>query len=249
MDTLREAFEERLQEIEAYLDLLEALERQVRDGRPPQIGGAAITAQQQRILYSSVYLQLYNLIEATVTWCVEAVTMAATGDGTRLPGHLAAPIRREWVRVTAKTHAALNPKHRLDTAVHMCDQLVKALPVLAWAIEKGNAGNWDDTAIEAITKRLGCALNISTPVYSNVKRKIRDDKGPLALVRDFRNRLAHGSLSFTECGDGITVVELREIKDKTALYLREVVASFRTYIDAHEYLTPDQRPAVGDVRA
>ena len=247
MDTLTETFEERLQEIEAYLSLLEALERQVGEGRPPEIGGAPITTQQQRILYSSVYLQLYNLIEATVTWCVDAVTTAAIGDGTRLPGHLAIPLRREWVRVTAKTHTELNPSHRLDTAVRLCDQLVQALPVRALAIEKGHAGNWDDTAIEDITKRLGCTLNISQPVYSNVKRKIRDDKGPLALVRDLRNRLAHGSLSFTECGEGITIFDLREIKEKTALYLREVVAAFRRYIDGHEYLAPDQRSEVGGV--
>jgi len=38
VDTLTETFEERLQEIDAYLDLLDALERQVHDG-PPRIGG------------------------------------------------------------------------------------------------------------------------------------------------------------------------------------------------------------------
>lgn len=248
MDTLAETFEERLQEIEAYLDLLSALERQVGSGKTPLIGGAAISAQQQRILYSSVYLQLYNLIEATVTWCIDAVTEAAIGDGTRLPGHLSAPILREWVRVTAQTHAELNRAHRLDKTVQLCEQLVQAFPLISWGIEKGHAGNWDDNAIEVITRRLGCQLAISKPVYSDIKRKIRDDKGPLALVRDLRNRLAHGSLSFTECGDGVTVVELREIKDKTVLYLREVVASFKKYIDCHEYLAPDKRPSTSGVQ-
>ena len=56
------SFEERLIEIESYLELLEALENQVRRGLP-QFGedGSTITVQQQKILYSSVYLQLYNL--------------------------------------------------------------------------------------------------------------------------------------------------------------------------------------------
>ena len=64
MDPLTESFEERLQEIEVYLDLLEHLEQQVAIG-PPKIGESSITTQQQKILYSSVYLQLYNLVEAT----------------------------------------------------------------------------------------------------------------------------------------------------------------------------------------
>jgi len=67
-----QSFEERLIEIESYLELLEALENQVQEGLP-QFGGdgSTITVQQQRILYSSVYLQLYNLVESTVTKCVD----------------------------------------------------------------------------------------------------------------------------------------------------------------------------------
>ena len=48
MDPPVEQFEERLQEIETYLDLLDALERQVREG-PPKIGGENITSQQQKV--------------------------------------------------------------------------------------------------------------------------------------------------------------------------------------------------------
>ena len=105
--------------------------------------------------------------------------------------------------------------------------------------------NWDDDEIKAITDRLGLELRISPQVYSAVKRPFRDDKGPLALVKYLRNRLAHGSLSFAECGDGITVNELRDLKQRTSDYLREVVAAFRQYLDEHQYLVQDRRPAPG----
>lgn len=84
---LNGAFEDRLQEIDAYLTLMDALERQIQVG-PPRIGGELITAQQQKILYSSVYLQLYNLVEATATWCVEAVASAAADGGRWRPNDL-----------------------------------------------------------------------------------------------------------------------------------------------------------------
>lgn len=241
MEILSEAFEERLQEIETYLDLLDALERQVRDG-PPILGGAPITVQQQKILYSSVYLQLYNLVEATVTWCVEAVSAAVAKDGRWLPGDLSNELRREWVRNTARTHIDLNSENRLVAAFAMCESLVRALPILTWGIEKGIGGNWDEDEIRTVARRLGLELNISPEVYSGIKRRIRDDKGSLALVRDLRNRLAHGSLSFAECGDGVTVPDLRELKDRTALYLREVVGSFGAFIEAHGFLLPARRP-------
>lgn len=241
MTILVEAFEERLQEIEAYLDLLDALERQVQKG-PPILGGSQITAQQQKILYSSVYLQLYNLVEATVTWCLDGVCAAAAKGGW-LPGDLSNELRREWVRYSARTHIDLNSENRLDAAIAMCDNLVRALPVLAWTIEKGRGGNWDEDEIRTIARRIGFDLRVSHEVYTGVKRKIRDDKGSLALVRDLRNRLAHGSLSFAECGDGVTVPDLRDLKDRTASYLREVVDSFRRFIDTHAFLVPASRPA------
>ena len=244
MHSLSQTFEERLQEIETYLDLLEALERQVQDGFP-KIGGIAITSQQQKILYSSVYLQLYNLVEATITWCVDAVCAAATHGGRWRPGDFSEALRREWVRHVARTHVDLNHEHRLECAVNMCDSLIQALPVLAWTFERGRGGNWDDEEIRSIARRIGFDLQISKDVYSGIKRPVRDDKGSLALVRDLRNRLAHGSLSFSECGAGVTVPDLRNLKERTADYLREVVAAFRAHIDARGFLIPSRRPSPG----
>lgn len=243
MDVMQ-AFDERLREIDAYLDLLDALERQVRQG-PPTIGGAPITAQQQKILYSSVYLQLYNLVEATATWCIEAVTDAAAENARWRPADLASQLRREWVRSTARTHVDLNYDNRLNTTVDFCDALLNATPISRWAIESGGGGNWDDYALEFITERIGCDLSISGPVRTEAKRRIRDDKGALGLVKHLRNRLAHGDLSFAECGDAVTVGDLKDIRERTANYLREVIASFQKYIGEYLFISPERRPEIG----
>jgi hypothetical protein len=239
------AFEERLKEIDAYLDLLDALERQVKIG-PPKIGGAPITVQQQKILYSSVYLQLYNLVEATVTWCIDAIT-AATADGRWKPADLSGELRSEWIRVTARTHVDLNYENRLAASVDLCDRFINVLPVLAWSFAKGGGGNWDDIEIEEIAERIGFELKSRIPsaAYSGVKRHIRDDKGALALIKHLRNKLSHGNMSFEECGDGATVSELRDIKDKSATFLREVALAFEQFIAAHEFLEPARRPLPG----
>lgn len=239
-----QAFDERLGEIDVYLTLLEALERQIQQG-PPTIGGARITAPQQKILYSSVYLQLYNLVEATATWCMDSVAEATTGRAQWKPFDLESSIRREWVRTVARTHVDLNYDKRLSTSVEFCDLLLSSSPIAEWEIEKGGGGNWDDYALEAITERIGCDLQISEPVKAAAKRKIKDDKGSLGLVKHLRNRLAHGSISFEECGDGVTVDELRDIRTSTANYLREVIASILRFIDEHLFVSPERRPYIG----
>ena len=239
---LLEAFEERLQEIDAYLDLLDAIQHQAQTG-PPKIGKVTITAQQQRILYSSVYLQLYNLVEATATWCVNAVSEATVDGDQWKPKDLVDQLRREWVRTTARTHIGLNHDNRLNDAAAFCELLLESVPITEWSVDRGGGGNWDDSLIESITARLGCNLAIDPAVSTAAKRHIRDDKNSLGLVKYLRNRLAHGKMSFEECGNGVTVVDLRDVRDRTADYLREVVSAFSDYIDNHHFLSPDRRPA------
>jgi hypothetical protein len=120
--------------------------------------------------------------------------------------------------------------------------LVSALPITTFEIDKGGGGNWDDSSIENISKRLGFEMTVSHPVYSAVKRPFRDDLGPLSLIKDLRNRLAHGSISFAECAENETVGGLIELKEKTVSYLEEVVKCFNASIDSFEYLLPERRP-------
>ena len=244
VSNLSQSFEERLQEIDAYLDLLDAFERQTQNG-PPQIGGGPITAQQQKILYSAVYLHLYNLVEATMVWCLEAVAAAAAKDGQWLPADLTDELRREWIRTTGRTHTELNSDNRLTTTIELCNLLIESVPISEWKFERRGAGSWDDHQIEDMAGRIGCPMYFTPQAISGIKRKIRDDKTALALIRDFRNRLAHGSLSFTECGDGATVIDLRMIKEWTADYLRQVVDAFEQFIDSHGFITSAKRPVIG----
>jgi MAE_28990/MAE_18760-like HEPN len=240
MDQLSQAFEDRLQEIEVYLDLLDSLEKQMQGGAPRfSEDGFTVTVQQQRILYSSTYLQLYNLVESTITGCVEAISLAANH---RPPNALSTELRREWVRFIARTHIELNYENRLQSAMDLCDHLVQSLPVSAFKVEKGSGGNWDDNAIEKISERLGLSLRVSRSAYQGVKQRFRNDQGALTFIKTLRNDLAHGSVSFAECGEGITVSDLRNLKEVTANYLREVVTFFNSYIEAHEFLLPGRRP-------
>jgi hypothetical protein len=243
VDAVTQVFEERLEEIETYLELLDNLEKQVQQG-PPRIGagGPVITAQQQRILYSSVFLQLYNLVEATVTRCLDAVSAAAAENGRWQPGDLCVELRREWVRFVARTHVDLNYENRLTHAFELCEHLVQMLPVADWEVARGGGGSWDDIGIEALGARLGFSLSISDPVKTRVKRHFRNEQGALVFIKTFRNWLAHGNVSFAEGGEGVTVRDLRELTEGTALYLREVVACFRSYIDGYEFLLPERRP-------
>tara|TARA_R110002072_G_scaffold302978_1_gene490663 strand:+ start:89999 stop:90736 length:738 start_codon:yes stop_codon:yes gene_type:complete len=242
MDTT--PFEDRVAEIENYISLLQAVELDAQSG-PPEIGSSAITTCQQRMLYSSVYLHLYNLVEATATWCTSAVAEATANGGLWNVGQLDSTIRREWVRTNLRTHTDLNPTNRLNCAFEVFEGILNGDPIGQWGIEQGGGGNWDDGAIEDVSERVGCVLTITAAIYNAAKRPFRNDKNALQYVKDLRNKLAHGSISFEQSGENVTVQDLIDLKNRTVDYLREVVQSFKNYIDGFMYLDSTVRPLPG----
>lgn len=231
-----DTFEERVDEITQYLELVDAVERGAQGGIP-LIGTAEtrISVTQQRVLYSSTYLHLYNLVEATISLCIEAIEKAASQNRSYSAGDLSEKMRREWARSTARTHVSLNPENRLDSVVDLCDHIVNMLPV-DLVIDKDGGGNWDDEQIYEFSRRVGVELRISDEANRAAKRRIKDDMGTLKLIKTLRNKLAHGNLSFGECGDGVAVADLVNLKDNTVCYLREVIDSFSHYISERLFL-------------
>lgn len=225
-------FNERHAEIEAYLAFLQNVEDAAREGAPRFRGtNASITTEQKKILNSSLYLQLYNLVEATVLQCLEAVAEAIEDSGRR-PSELSIGLRTEWVRSVARTHSDLGPDKRLQAALELCEQLLGQMPISGFSIEPGGGGNWDDSTIERICERVGCGLDLPQNVVQAAKRHVRDEMGALKLVKNRRNGLAHGSLSFVDCSDGVTVAELRGLVAAIGDYLKEAVDCFVVFIES-----------------
>lgn len=239
---LERAFDERRAEVEAYLSFLEELEVAALAGAPRfRDAGNPLSPLQTQILRAGVFVQLYNLVEATMTRCLDALA-SASWNGAWRAADLNPHFRKEWVKVVVAANKELNADNRLRHAVALADLLVQAAPLQEFKLEKGGGGNWTDTNIEDMLERVGLRLRLTPTVRAAAKRKFRDDLGPLALVVKLRNDLAHGTISFAECGENETVAGLREISSNTATYLRSVVRAVERFIDRHEFLDAGRRP-------
>ena len=223
-------FVERRAEIDAYIQLLQELEVAAQGGAPRlQDTNAAITPEQIKILNSSLYLQLYNLVEATVSRCLDAIAATLSREQLK-PDEINPTLRQEWVRFVARTSIDLNSGNRLQAAMDLCDHLLGKLPISTFKIDSGGGGNWDDTAIELMCKRVGCDLVMTSAVKTAAKQPVRDDMNALRLVKDRRNSLAHGSLSFSDCSDGVSFAELSNLANSVYGYLEAAIYSFDNYL-------------------
>ena len=239
MSLLEEMFADRTAEIELYLDLLQGLEENVQGAADPQSNGVAMSPEQQRILFSGTYLQLYNLVEATANECIKAVCSAIKGSSECRPARLSTPLKREWVRYCARTHSDLNFDNRLTHSVETIDHIISGLPINDIRIEVGGGGNWDDEEIFRLARRLDIRLQISAPTNAAIKRTYRDERTALGFIKSCRNKLAHGEISFGDCERDVSVRQLRDLVVAVLVYLKEVIAAFIRFIDEKQFLQPE----------
>lgn len=246
-----DGYEALLLEVDEYLELLAGLETATAAGSPRIVGGGesgppsqSISGRQQRMMYSSLYVQLYNLVEATVTLCLDQICLAVTMSGDVAPLDLDPLLREEWIRYAARTHdGKMNEESRLKATLWFFGHVASGAKIDRLKIV-GPAENWDDDSIVTVTKRFGLGFSVSRETRTMVKRDRGNGLGALQYVRHLRNLLAHGSRSFSECSEGIVVFDLKQLRDAVVAFLDELVGSARRYLENRSFLDPKRRPVV-----
>ncbi|WEM42248.1 MAE_28990/MAE_18760 family HEPN-like nuclease [Photobacterium sp. DA100] len=241
MQLVRATYDERVSDIEAHFELIKNISDAIGSGgaRFPVNGSHyTITIQQQRILFSSTYLQLYNLVESTVNQLLSAVgrhsQSGISGDLTKLSDK----IRDLYLKHMIPPEDNLTPEKRLQRALKLLHQAV-GVESVEITIPRGGGGNWDMIEINRLNNRIGVDLTLPAPVREKLNRPYRNDKGPLRYIKEVRNNLGHGSISFADCGTGHVYSEFRTLIDIVKEYLEHLMNAYEQYIDNGHYLSTD----------
>lgn len=227
MIEIRKSFRERSREILQYLDTLRLVENAEFVSRS---GNRRLTldATTHHVLKASVFLHLYNLVESTVTGCLSRIAEEIRDNGVAYDD-LSEEWKRSWLQERGQTAKPLSQEKRIETLLDICEHLIGRKTIDFEPSMRGG-GNLDDSQIEKTAKRFGIDLNIQPSLRQSVKRHVVDDMGPLKLIRQRRNELAHGEASFGDCGRNVSVRDLRNWTAVVVRYLREVIRCFEEYL-------------------
>ena len=238
MQLVRDTYDERVSDIEAHFELIQNISEAIGSGGaqfPVNNGHYTITTQQQKILFSSTYLQLYNLVESTVNQLLEAVGRHSQdgiqGDLTKLSDK----IRDLYLKHMLPSETNLSPEKRLADAIELLHQAVGTRQVKI-NIPRGGGGNWDSREISNLNKRIGVELDLPKELMGKLQRPYRNDLGPLRYIKNVRNDLGHGNISFADCGHGHSYSEFRTLIDIVKDYLQLLMGAYQQYIDNQQYL-------------
>lgn len=237
MEYVRSVFNERVDDIESYFELVNNIELAISSGGAIlhfNSTSYTVKPEQQKIMYSSIYLHLYNLIESTISTIIEAVERHVTVGINGQLELLTDKMRKLYVTSVAAPYELLTNEKRLEKALLLFEQVLNLQPIDI-KIPPGGGGNWDISEIEKLSKNIGVNITLSASLKQKVLRPFRDDKAPIRLIKEIRNKLAHGSISFTECGNNHVASDFRKLIDIVKDYLKHIIDQYDIYINQCGY--------------
>lgn len=227
MDRTFSIFEERKEEIEFYYSIL--LDLDSSNSKIQTINNARF----ERILKSNFLLMLYNLIEACiVTGFMEIYESIENDEHTYVD--LIVQFQRIWSDYKISEPAENTAKQSTYKKVvrNILSDIIANKPL---DFEISNqlkftkdilqiGGNLDARSIRDLLK----VHNIPFTDY--------DEKPKMLIVKEKRNRLAHGEESFGNSARDYTVTDLGDFKNEVLEFVKSVLDTMKEYCDHKRYL-------------
>ena len=238
MITFQDTYDSRKKEIENFLELMKFLEKKENereDGKSkfseffyPETGGILLTYQSLiNILKSNVSLMIYNIIEYTVTNLIDSIY-----DEIRV-NHLSYidvndSIRNLWRKTILRS--VNDPNANFSTFLRKNEEIISAIlsnnELNMYAKNTLPGGNLDGTSIKETFESHGIQVRTSS-------RNYRPDI--LIGIKENRNNLAHGSVSFVEAMREDSIDDIRANESLVVGFLEELIETVSTYIEDQKY--------------
>lgn len=238
MITFQDTYDSRKMEIDNFLEFmkfLEAKENERVDGKSrfseffySENGGIHLTYQALiNILKSNVSLMIYNIIEYTVTNLIDSIY-----DEIRV-NHLSYidvndSIRNLWRKTVLKS--VNDPNANFSTFLKKNEEIISTIlsnnELNMYAKNTLPGGNLDGNSIKETFESHGIQVRTGS-------RNYRPDI--LVGIKENRNNLAHGSVSFVEAMREDSIDDIRANEILVVGFLEELIELVSAYIEEQKY--------------
>lgn len=226
-----ETYNSRCREIERFFEMLQFM----RDNRDSRLNGGessdvtnpntfVVGRDLEKTLRASAYLMLYNLVEATMTNAIDAIHQHIA-DAQVGFDELKEEVRRIAIKGLRKAVSSDTPSELLDSTIPVSSALIW----LGFDKKDLFSGNLDGRLIKDKAREYGFQI------ADHDKAASRDGMRLLG-VKTKRNELAHGGISFEDCGQDTSVDELVAIFDELKIFVKAVLDGVSVYLSTRSYL-------------
>ena len=230
MENIILEFTERTKEIDRYFSFVENVIKDeaslyFKDRKRRKV--KKIDGEIQKILTANSFILLYNLIESSFKSTLESLCDEINNSETSYD-NLIPEVKKMWLEYESE-YFTKKPKQskKLDHVYSIINDLTNYVLTIPRTLDGiGISGNVDGKKIKECVKAYGLTS----------KAIMTKPAGKLLTVKTQRNNLAHGDVSFSDCGRNYTFDELSEIKKEVFSYMKFVLNVFNKNIKRKYYL-------------
>lgn len=232
MNRVKIEFEKRVLEIEQYFEYIAILDNGKCSINGKTIDGAnfekEINDDLVKILRANGFILLYNLVEATITKSIEAL-FATIYEREVTFKNLSDNLKKLWIIQKSlplnKGIDAIGSNKIIEIITKVVNEIIEneisQLEIDCVKIR----GNVDAKKIRDIADKIG------------FERPSQHQGVDLVIIKDKRNKLAHGEFSFCEIGKDYSVQDMCKFKNSTINHLEEYIYKIEEYIQLNSYLS------------
>jgi hypothetical protein len=225
MDNTRKDFNTRKEEIENYFKFLKIFDDDNTKLQYTQDGKKVIEKIESKfltILLANAFLILYNLIEATVRNSIVELYHKIEEDNISFE-KLNDNLKKLWIKQETDNLKERNFKHDTlrEYIMNIAQSILRKETIRLSKDSIDLSGNIDAQKIRELAQQIGFDTINNGRNLVNIKEK--------------RNKLAHGELTFYDVGKDYSVKELFDLKDETFKYLEDVIEKIERYIADKSY--------------
>ncbi len=219
MENTLSIFEDRKREIEFYFSIMVEIDNDSENIK---------TIDNNRffkISKSNFILMLYNLVEAcTVNGMLEIYNNLKEDACTY--NDVIDEIKSIWAKnriseIYGPTTAQLTYENRVNDIIN---DIISNNPIILNKNSLGISGNLDARKIKHICDK------------HKIRYIVQTDGASLKQIKDKRNDLAHGDVSFSNCARDLTISDLCNIKDEVFKFLEGILEGMKKYYDDKLYM-------------
>ena len=224
MDSFREDFDIRSGEILGYLDLLKFIESAGAEllSSDNVENKFTVTSDSRKTLKGTVFILLYNLIESTMRESICFIHDTIYDRNTEF----------DKLKKNLKIEVLKRVKSDSVGIKKLVDGLTKGISfgisIGTFNKKKLFSGNIDREVISEKSDIYGFSISSD---YNLTKHGEK-----LSMIKQHRNDLAHGNVSFSEIGKNVTYQDLESISLEVIAYLDAIANNIEQYVHSNGYL-------------
>ena len=227
MTNTKADFAKRVTEVEQYFVLLKAFDAGDSWIKSIKIDGSTIEIRvvddQLKMLKANCFLILYNLVESTVRNSLEEIFSEVGSQGLAYKD-LSDRLKTLWIEqyiVDFKEGNSRFDRIR-DLFKEFANDLLASKPISMTQRSIAISGNIDGREIHSLSTKFGIS-------HVNI------DGSNLVIVKNKRNKLAHGELTFCDVGKDYSHNDLESVKSGTVDFLSAFILEVEGYLLAASY--------------